>query len=315
MPDVYLHARMAMDVAKSRNEPFDRKSLLLGAQYFDPLYYAFVSRHRATLRKIADQAHNTDTKTLMEALVLHAKENGDIKSKSFLTGIICHYALDIIVHPYVYHHVGVYNRDDALTDHLRGLHLKFERSMDAALFKHDTGTFPRRIQLLRNYFPLKKVPREIRIIVQKAFEKRFHIQNGDKLFQIGVTHMRFILKYFATDRYGIKRSIYHLIDRIQHKEDFFLEDLSYYRPVQEFDFLNEKHRQWQHPITGEKSTKSVMDLYKEAVTFASELLNQIWVEDRLVNEIFADISLNTGVDCKLGEAFAFLNVYQTETTE
>ena len=58
-----------------------------------------------------------------------------------------------------------------------------------------------------------------------------------------------------------------------------------------------------------------MDLYKEAVTFASELLNQIWVEDRLVNEIFADISLNTGVDCKLGEAFAFLNVYQTETTE
>ncbi len=310
MPDMYMHARHALDVIQKRNEKYDKKALLLGAQFFDPLYYAFFSKHRLILKELADKAHNDNTKLLMELLVKEIKNSNNVKTKSFLTGIICHYALDITIHPYVYHHVGVYDKDDGLTDHLRGLHLKFERSMDAALFKKDNGRFPKRIQLVHYYFPVRLVPKEIQNVIQNVFEERFNIQNGASLYQIGVRHMRFILKYFATDRYGIKRSIYRLIDMIKHKEDFFLEDLSYYRKVNGFDYLNEQNRKWLHPINGNESYESVMSLYKNAMTFANSLLDDIWENDKEIDEIFENISLNTGVNCNIKENFTFLNIYQ-----
>ena len=79
--------------------------------------------------------HRSDTDKFLINMVDYVKKNLDKETYSFLVGFICHYALDVKIHPYVYYHVGVYKKDDPKTHHLRGLHLKFERSIDALMIE------------------------------------------------------------------------------------------------------------------------------------------------------------------------------------
>ncbi|WP_343089445.1 zinc dependent phospholipase C family protein, partial [Methanocalculus natronophilus] len=83
--------------------------------------------------------HDEKTKEFLTSMVKYVKTHYSKSLHAFLMGYILHYTLDVKIHPYVYHHVGVFDKNDPKTYNQRGLHLKFERRMDKCLIEKDHG--------------------------------------------------------------------------------------------------------------------------------------------------------------------------------
>jgi hypothetical protein len=316
MADLYMHAKFALDLANFSSSPFDKNAVLLGAQYTDPLYYIVFGKEKERYRNYANKTHDTNTKLFLSSMVDYVKQHPSLLTTSFLIGITAHYVLDVFIHPYVYHHVGIYSSTNKNTFHMRGLHLKFERSIDAALYEKDHHKNIRFLKLTRETFPIKKVPTEINNLMNDAFQKSFHIDDGGVIYSRSIKSAYFVLKYLSTDRYGIKRKIYSYIDKIYKSEDLFLEDLSFYRSTKDFDYLNIEKRTWNHPLTNQSFNTSVLEIYEEALIYANHLLKKIelYLQDGKIDlsEIFTNLSLNSGIDCKTDKPFQHFNIYRPQ---
>lgn len=314
MSDVYMHCRLTEDLIKWRNADVLPDIANLGAQFSDPMYYATFYKEAKRYRQYADRMHDTDTQKLMIHMVDYVKNNPSKMTYSFVLGWIAHYALDVKVHPYVYHHVGVYKKDNPKTHTWRGLHLKFERSIDAMLFEQEHQKSARKLRLTKDYFTVSKVPKEIATMMKDVFQYQFAVTDGDVVYQRSVRYMYRVLKYIAQDRFGIKKQLYKIFDVFHKKHDLFLADLSFFNHIEDYDFLNETNRTWHHPVTNEASTKSIKELYQDALIFADKLLSE--VDDYLagmkvdLKTVFTNLSLNSGVECSQSFPFQYFHIYR-----
>ena len=316
MADVYMHSRMTEDLMRSRNAEIDLKTAFLGAQHSDPMNYVIFHKGYLRFRNYSSRLHDTATKQLHINLVQHVKQHPSRTNYSFLFGFLAHYALDVNIHPYVYHNVGVYDSTNTSTYPWRGLHLKFERSIDAVLFEREQAKPASNLRLTQYYFPSKRVPTDVQTLMKELFAKQFGVGDGDRVYGISVRHMYRTLKYLTTDRFGIKKAIYRVADRFFHKTNLFLEDLSFYNHIEPYDFLNLEHRTWHHPVTNEASNKSVLELYQDALKFANQLLDQVdrylAGDDIDLSTVFDNLSLNSGVDCDHSQPFQYIQIYRPQ---
>ncbi|KFZ26392.1 MAG: hypothetical protein KQ78_01333 [Candidatus Izimaplasma bacterium HR2] len=315
MADIYMHSRMAEDVIKNIEYAFNKKIVSNAAQGPDPLYYNFFSKDHPEYRKYADAMHRKDTDLLLKIMTNYVKENLTADSYSFLVGFICHYALDVKIHPYVYNHVGVYKKDDKRTHEWRGLHLKFERSIDAVLIEEDTGIKPRKMNLNTKYFPLRSPSPEIMKIWDHVLKEVYDKDNGGVMYSISTVEMRKNIKRFIKDKRGIKKLIFKFIDLINKKHDMFFQDMSMFNHIEKYDFLNKEKHTWYHPVTNEEYNYSVMELYDQAVTFATEMIDSVGQyvledEDIDLSKVFTNLSYNTGLNCDHPGVMQYFNIYR-----
>lgn len=314
MSDVYMHCRLTDDLINARNAKVNREIACMGAQFSDPMYYATMHKHGTQYRAYADRMHDTDTQGLMTHMVDYVRHHPTPDNYSFLFGFIAHYALDVKIHPYVYHHVGVYKKDDPTTHSWRGLHLKFERSIDAVLFEQEQKKSARTIPLTKQYFTMSHVPSDVSALMKDTFAHQFGVTDGNVIYQNSVKYMYRILKYIVQDRFGIKKQLYKLVDFFYKKHDLHMADLSFFGHIEEYDFLNQEHRTWYHPVTNKPSNASVKELYQEGLLFANQLLDQ--VDDYLAGNdidlktVFTNLSLNSGVECSQSFPFQYFQIYR-----
>lgn len=302
MADIYMHSRMAEVVVKDIDYDFDQKVLFHGAQGPDPLYYNFFSDEHTEYRKYADLMHNSKTDLLFKNMITYVKNNLTTESYSFLVGFICHYALDVKIHPYVYHNVGVYNKDIEETHQYRGLHLKFERSMDAVLIEDDYKFKAHKLNLLKKHLPLRHPTFSVMQIMDYTLKETYQKDHGGVMYLVGTVEMRKIMKRFVRDVSGIKKLILKLVDFYNQKHDLYFQDMSMYNHIEDYDFLNKKRNTWNHPVTNEEYNYSVMDLHDQAVIFAHELIEKVRqyiFEDKDIDlsKVFTNLSFNSGIDC------------------
>lgn len=320
MADIYMHSRIAEEVIKNIDYEFNKKIVINAAQGPDPLYYNFFSKENGEYVKCANLMHRQDTDLLFINMVNYVKDNLSVNTYSFLIGFICHYALDVKIHPYVYNHVGIYKKDDPKTHSYRGLHLKFERSLDAVLIKDDTGKSSRNINLNKKHFPLRSPSFEIMKIMDYVFKETYGKEHGGVMYLISTVQMRKNLKRFVKDPFGVKKSFLKLIDMLNKKHDIFFQDMSMFNHVEKgYDFLNKERSTWHHPVTNEVYNYSVMDLYDQAVIFASELIEsvrQYIYEDMDIDlsTVFTNLSFNTGMKCDHGDEMKYFNIYRKKAT-
>jgi len=314
MSDIYMHSKMARAIIQKTNRDIDEPIAFLGAQSSDPMYYATFHKEATQYRFYADRMHDTDTQKLLIHLVNYVKEHPTRSTYSFLLGFICHYALDVHIHPYVYHKVGIYHEDDPTTHSYRGLHLKFERSMDAVLIRQDLKIPSRKLQLAKTYFPIKVPNEDVTNMMKSSFHNQFGILNGDEVYQTSVRHMYNVVRFIATDRLGIKKQIYKLYDHFHQKADLFMADLSFFNHEEDFDFLNLKKRSWHHPVTNQEFTTSVPELYEEAIEFARKILDQVdqYIAGTQIDlkTVFTNLSFNSGIDCTRSHPFQYFHIYR-----
>ena len=314
MADIYLHSKLSEVVIKELKRPLNQNLVFIGAQGPDPMYYNVSKKDGKESRYYADRMHDTNTRLLFKNMVSYVKSHLTDETYSFLIGFICHYALDVSIHPYVYHNVGVYQKDKPDTYQYRGLHLKFERSIDAVMIQKDFGIPSRKFKLRRKYFPKTDLPLDICKIMEHTLKNTYGKDLGGTMYGIGVKKMYSNVKNIITDRFGIKKLFLKFVD-LFGSSDMFLQDLSFFNHVEKYDFLNEKKNTWYHPITNTPSNESVEELFEKARVFAHNLIQQV---DKYLNDskqveledIFTNLSFNSGLDCDLHDEMKYFNNYR-----
>ncbi|MFI3116024.1 MAG: zinc dependent phospholipase C family protein [Clostridia bacterium] len=98
MADSYTHQRLAEEAIQNI-EITDRNVLLLGSQGPDIFFfYKVYKKTDAEIRKIGTHMHNNKTGEFLFNLRKNATSN---IQKSYFYGFLCHYAVDLTIHPYV----------------------------------------------------------------------------------------------------------------------------------------------------------------------------------------------------------------------
>lgn len=315
MADVYMHAKLAKEVALELKKDVQNDLLLLGAQGPDPMYYGFAHSYHDRYRFFADRMHDTETNQLFKSLLSYAKKHPSKEVYSYLLGFLCHFALDVSIHPYVYYNVGQYKKEDPSTHHMRGLHLKFERSIDAALIEYNTGKKAHKYPIQAETFPVKTPPKELFDLYQHVMEERYQFPEGGQMFDNSVKSMYRVLKYMVKDRTGLKKQVYKILNKVFAKEDLFFSDLSMFHHLEDYDYLNQANKTWLHPATKEASQKSVFDLYLDAKDLAKILIQYLddyiaGKETKSIEEVFQNLSFNSGIDCRDERTMMHYNIYR-----
>lgn len=314
MADIYLHSKLSEVVCKEIKQPLNQNLVFIGAQGPDPLYYNVSKKDGSESRYYADRMHDTNTRLLFTHMVSYVKRHLNEDTYSFLVGFICHYALDVSIHPYVYHNVGVYQQDLPDTHQYKGLHLKFERSIDAVMIQKDFGYPSRKFNLHRKYFPKMDLPEDVCKIMEYTLKNTYGKDLGGIMYNTAVKKMYSNAKNIIKDRLGIKKLLLKFLDLFRDS-DMFLQDLSFFNHVEKYDFLNEKKATWHHPITNTPSNESVEELFEKARIFALDLIAQVNAyldESKQINleEVFTNLSFNSGLDCDLHDEMKYFNNYR-----
>lgn len=311
MADSYMHSRLTEEILKELPSDIDTNIAFLGSQGPDPLYYKSDSQYH----DVANDIHRYNTRSFFKTMTNYVKEHNSKETYSFLVGFISHYAMDVLIHPYVYYHVGVYNKDNPSTHHMRGLHLKYERSIDCLLIQKELNIPSRKLNLTKKYFPIKSVPKEVSDLIAYTLKKELKVANGFDLYTSAVKMMYLNFKYMVADRIGIKKQFYKFVDLFSKDRDMFYSDLSFFNHLEEYDYHNDANKEWHHPLTNEVYNKSVADIFAEAKVFALQMITDVdnyinHNQDIDLDEVFTDLSFNTGVSCDLGMDFEYLNIYR-----
>ena len=311
MADIYMHARLTEELIKELDYDIDLNIALLGSQGPDPLYYI----QTKTYHDIANYIHRHETRKFFQTMVTYIKQHYNKTTKSFLFGFLSHYVMDQWLHPYVYYHTGVYKKDKQETHHMRGLHLKFERSIDCLLIQKELQIPSRKLNLTKKYFPLKSVPNDVSDLMRYTLKTEFKLKETEDMYDRSVKTMYRVLKYMVTDRFGIKKQIYKLIDVFDRKSDMFKQDISFFRHLEKYDFHNDKRNTWYHPLSNVPTNQSVEMLFSEAKSAAKQLITNTiayleGTKEIALEDIFLNHSYNTGMDCELGMDFKHIAVYR-----
>ncbi len=315
-----MHQQLAKDtyetLTPAQKAKVNQDTFTIGSQGPDPFFYRILSKDRIKTMQIGEHLHDNRVNEAIKAMIRHTKQHPSAWNVGFLLGYVLHFALDVHIHPYVYHHVGVYDQDAPDSAHMRGLHLKFERRIDAALIKKRHGIAPEKFRLKKQALPLKTLPNDVVDTMNHVTETVYDIDAGGQLYKKGYQSMRHVLRLAVEDRHGIKKRFYGLIDRFQNKRDLFFKDLSFHKADLSYDYLNEAETLWHHPVTNSPSHDSVETLYQKAFDMSKHLINAIY--DNIfadkpfdVEAMFNNLSYNTGLDCEDTRPMQYFNLFTT----
>ena len=304
MPSIVTHHLFARDCLKGFESLVDKDIYYVFAQSFDNLfYYHFFTSLKNEVKKVGGIAQRTKTNDYFLNILNYIKEHNlrnDKEVIGYLFGSICHYALDSTCHPFVIYQSGTTDADYKY----RGGHEKMEVMIDAIMYEKKIGKPLYKENLADTLLPKKKFKKDLEKTIDYAFKKTFGIDNMGLLYQESYHTGNFILKYFVTDKLGIKKPIYKIKDLFGKGRMY--QYLSFHIVKLDKSFLNLEKEEWCYPTLKEKKKKSsFLELYDEAMNFAIQLfkgclkyLNNEIKEDKL-KILFKDLSYVTGLDWHL----------------
>ncbi len=240
--------------------------------------------------------HNTNSQAfflnLVNYIVLNRLQDSP-QIMSYLYGHIMHYALDKIMHPYIY-----YMTNDIPDKGVIDFHMASEEYLGYYLLQKKLGI--RRKDITRAFFTDFQWSSSLELMIDYIYKKVYGTPDAFKA-QRKTGNMIKTLD-FAT----------HFMQSDNGKK--YLELICFYKYLEmaqmsESDLTNEDHKIWFNPITGKSATKSILDLVDDAIEFAKELIESVQVViyggkslDTL-KSVFDNSSYDTGLDCSIGKPF------------
>lgn len=312
MPASVTHAYFARDVydtlpASIKNVLSVPRLRMFGQSTDSFIFYRLFSfKNSHHLRQFQRVFHTTNTRQFFITLIEYIKKNHlekDIDTCSFLCGFISHYVLDSTVHPYVFYKTGKFDKHNPNTYQYNNLHLFMETYLDNYLIlkreKHNPYQFP----MSQFCFDLTKFSNELNGAIDYTFQQVFSISNMSKKYYESLNDMRFALRFFRQDSYGIKKFFYKLADTFTTKQCFRFEAISYHYPLNvPFDFLNFDHHIWRNPTTYSiTSRESFYDLYKKSLKLSKKIIEDTFAylngKEIDLTKVYTNLSYITGLDC------------------
>jgi hypothetical protein len=316
MPATITHAYFGKDVydilpVNIKNK-IDIKRIKTFGQGMDSLmfYNLFNPLPGKNIRKFDNYFHNNKTRAYFISLINYIKNNNLINDKdsySYLCGLICHYALDSTVHPYVFYYTGSFKKKNPNTYKYNNQHEFMETFIDNDMVRRRENSNPYNFNISKFAIDKKRFSNNLNKTLDYSFEEVFHLNNMSKIYYSSLKQMSRALTLFRKDSSGLKRIIYMTVDTFTPNNTFRFEAISYHYPLKDNNnYLNNNHILWRNPIDYNLTSKeSFIDLYIKALKLAKVLIeisfyyingnNYIKLED-----FFTNRSYTTGLDCDLG---------------
>ncbi len=314
MPATITHAYFAKDVFDILPEDIKNRincsRIKMFGQSTDSLlfYNLFSIFPGKKIRNFQYYFHTNKTQEFFINLVNYIKDNNlqnDMDVCSYLAGMICHYALDSIIHPYIFYKTGVFDKKRPDTYKYNNVHAFMEIFIDNDMIKRRDNVNPYNFKMGQFCFNTKKFSSKLDKVIDYSFKKTFNIDNMSNIYYKSLKQMKYSLNLFRRDPSGLKKNIYKLIDTFTPKSMFRFEAISYHYPlVDKHNFLNSNHQTWRNPTTYNRtSNESFIDLYLKAVKLGKVLIcasfDYINNKEIELDKVFINTSYITGLDCEL----------------
>lgn len=265
MPAFLAHYIFA-DELLAKDEQY-REVTILGSQGSDPLFYygyKIFGKRKAIpeTRKFGTTIHHIDLSSFVNFVFLKI-ENSNNKLekevlKSYLKGFLMHYVVDRNCHPYVFYRSG-FPVEGKPKRNYTFIHSLFESRLDALvlMYKNLPRVGPRKPTRIKN--------EHLKIVSNVYYEYAREIMKEDNIAPLSyykaVKDMTFV-NAFLYSRTGLKKKFIE-----KHMRYTLFNSMSTPIKVQDddkVDYLNLKKSMWIHPVTGEVSTKSFIELLEAA---------------------------------------------------
>lgn len=255
MAGIMTHLHFNKNIAK-KIDNIDKGIFIISGYGPDVFYFSFNKK----VRKLGHILHNENSRFFFEKLMFEIENlnDDDVVYYSFLKGMISHFALDSVVHPFVFYKTGVYKKKDNSTYKYKSQHRKMESSIDKLFLK----------KILKDEFIFYDT--KLRNFLNMFFEKYYNLKNvGDEYFRaLKIMYLNY--KFLRFDKYGVKYKFYSLFTFL----DKNLKNLSYYN-LDCYPYLNIEKSVWYNPCDiSIKEEKSFFDLYFVAFHKAIDLINE-----------------------------------------
>ena len=311
MPATITHAFFAKDVydilPDDITDKLDLQRLKMFGQSVDSLmfYNLFSILPGKEIRKFQGYFHDNTSQDFFINLLNYIKKNNinDIDTYTFLVGFICHYALDSTVHPYVLYKTGKFDKKKPSTYKYNNIHAFMETFIDNDMVRRRMKCNPYMFNFIDYCFDTKHFSKELDKTINYTFYHTFNRRGMSEIYYKSLKQMKWALRLFRRDRFGIKKFIYQLVDTFTPINCYRFEAISYHYPLKDnHNYLNNDHTMWRHPCIYKKtSTESFIDLYLKAIQFAKELtyssFDYLNGEDVDLKKVFTNLSYITGLDC------------------
>lgn len=293
MPSILTHYIFFKEIEK---EDLDIGNI--GSQGPDPFFFYFVGVKKYENTKIMCESgtlmHKIDpTSTFLYFYEYANKESEENKEiiYQYLKGFISHYALDSVVHPYVFYKSGFALSDNKEEKDKYFLdHVLLESNLDVLISDHYNYKISPKNTLKFN----KKKINVISKMYQSYLKHEFNIENMDEnTFTVAVKRMRLTFK-IVYSRFQIKKCLFNTFMKNTKVNMFSNQSL---KKCKKDDYLNLNHSEYHDATTNELiGNYSLIDLFS--------LAEQKYLKIKEI--LFSDISLSNKKE-KLKELIANIN--------
>lgn len=315
MASTITHAYFILDVydrldIKTKEFLFDQKELLkVAAQSMDVLYFYNIMNFRkgSRIREFGHYFHNHQTLEFFETLINYIKYNGHgytPEVMAYLYGMLSHYILDSIFHPYVIYKSGVYQAKNKVTHKYNQKHAELENFFDNYLILLKENTLPWKFPCHEFCFNINTLDKDLQEVIDFTYQEVFGIHHMSKFYLKAISHMKTFYRVFRYDPTSMKKKFYQVVDFLMPNSILHVDVLSYHSRVHKnLGYLNLEHHPWYFPTDKRvKRTSSMIELYTLAQQKTVETIRKINAyiyENQKLNfkKTLQNNSYLTGKDC------------------
>lgn len=312
MPDVWTHIICGREVLTGVEEDFKKMALarknlyFLGCQGPDLFfYYNFLPWDEdRRVFFLGNRIHHEKCGHFFRESLRYAKRKPDSTIIVYLVGLMCHWCLDRVTHPYINYISGIFQGHKSETRKLINNHKRVEAAIDVLMGLRYMQVNVKKTPAHREIWVGDSLPGEVvafyRYILPMVFADSCEdLKNTDfinKSYRDMITALKVLY-----DPWGIKRSLASLYD-VLSRDVLNLRYYFYRSPEKDSEaYLNEAKRDWCHPMDGkEVYNDSFPELFLKGVGESVELINLALrfirgdAGEAEINQKLKDISHSTG---------------------
>ncbi len=314
MPSIITHHMFSKEVlnklSKEEQSKFENSLDIYHtfAQSHDYLFYYTFGKNKKMINDFGHYAHRHNTQDYLVNIIKEIKNNHEENNQeliAYLYGSITHYVLDTTFHPYIFYKTGVYRKKEPNTRKYYGGHNQIEKNLDAYYYKKYTKKEYNLCNVTKEIIGKPIFSNNLLNTINKIYEKTYDKENIGYYYQKGVNNARVIYKLVINDRFGIKKSLYKLLDLLINKNQSYISTYSTYIKQINPNYLNNERKEWNHPsLPGIKYNHSIDDLFEISLDKTIQIIkeiNKVLYEDKPIKDILKyipDLDYSTGLIIK-----------------
>ncbi len=286
MPSIIVHHLFANNIyneINNKNNNLEKSKLIYKtfAQSHDYLYYFknLNTKYSKEINELGHIAHREKTQTYFINLISYIKDNNLEKDSdiiAYLYGSLTHYILDANCHPFIFYKTGTYNKKNCETEKYHGEHTHIEKELDAYYFQKYYQKKYKYCNVSKDIIKKPIFSEELIKAINYTYETTYNEKNIGQVYIQSLKVAKFIYTIIINDRFGWKRKLYSLIDKVTKKKFGNLASYSTHIDNPNLNFLNLNHQTWNHPCFKEKTYNySFDDLIKISHDECLNIINEI----------------------------------------